>query len=128
METRPIKGTRPRGGTPEEDKRLEESLMHSEKDDAELTMIVDLERNYLGRVCKYGSVEVTHHRYLERLPTVFHTISTVRGELRGGTSPVDLLRATFPGGSITGCPKIRSIEIIDELEPTRRGVYTGGIG
>jgi para-aminobenzoate synthetase component 1 len=91
-------------------------------------MVVDLERNDLGRVCEYGSVEVADHRYVEELPTLFHTISTVRGRLREGTSAIDVLRATFPGGSISGCPKIRAIEIIDELEPVRRHVYTGAIG
>jgi para-aminobenzoate synthetase component 1 len=91
-------------------------------------MIVDLERNDLGRVCEYGSVEVSDHRYVEELPTLFHTISTVRGKLRDEIGAVDILRATFPGGSISGCPKIRAIEIIDELEPVRRHVYTGAIG
>jgi anthranilate/para-aminobenzoate synthase component I len=91
-------------------------------------MIVDLERNDLGRVCEYGSVEVVDHRYVEQLPTLFHTVSTVRGRLRENMSTVDVLRAAFPGGSISGCPKIRAIEIIDELEPVRRHVYTGAIG
>jgi para-aminobenzoate synthetase component I len=128
IETRPIKGTRPRGATAGEDRKLREDLIASAKEAAELTMIVDLERNDLGRVCEYGSVEVTQHRYVEELPTLFHTISTVRGRLREGVGPVDILRATFPGGSISGCPKIRAIEIIDELEPVRRHVYTGAIG
>ncbi len=128
IETRPIKGTRRRGSTREEDAELEHELATSEKDAAELAMIVDLERNDLGRTCSFGSVEVAEHRYIERLPTVFHTVSTVRGRLREGVSTMDILRATFPGGSITGCPKIRAIEIIDELEPTRRHVYTGAIG
>jgi para-aminobenzoate synthetase component 1 len=103
-------------------------LIHSAKEAAELTMIVDLERNDLGRVCEYGSVEVTQHRHVEEFPTVFHTVSTVRGRLRDDAGTTDLLRATFPGGSISGCPKIRAIEIIDELEPVRRHVYTGAIG
>jgi para-aminobenzoate synthetase component 1 len=128
VETRPIKGTRPRGKSAEEDKGYKRELHESPKDSAELSMIVDLERNDLGRVCEYGSVVVDEHRYIETLPTVFHTISTVRGELKDDIGVVDLIRATFPGGSITGCPKIRSIEIIDELEPTRRNVYTGSIG
>ena len=91
-------------------------------------MIVDLERNDLGRVCTYGSVVVRDHRSVAELPTVFHTVSTVDGELRPSTSTETLLRATFPGGSISGCPKIRAIELIDGLEPTRRGAYTGAIG
>jgi para-aminobenzoate synthetase component 1 len=128
VETRPIKGTRPRGSTAEEDRTLKEDLIHSAKEAAELTMIVDLERNDLGRVCEYGSVEVTQHRHVEEFPTVFHTVSTVRGRLRDDAGTTDLLRATFPGGSISGCPKIRAIEIIDELEPVRRHVYTGAIG
>ncbi len=128
IETRPIKGTRPRGRTRVEDERLEAELRNSYKDAAELAMIVDLKRNDLGRVCEYGTVEVVQHRYLERLPTLFHTISIVRGRLRENVDAVDILRATFPGGSITGCPKIRAIKIIDDLEPTRRHVYTGAIG
>jgi para-aminobenzoate synthetase component 1 len=128
IETRPIKGTRPRGRNEEEDRRLRDDLIRSPKEAAELTMIVDLERNDLGRVCEYGSVEVSDHRYVEELPTLFHTISTVRGKLRDEIGAVDILRATFPGGSISGCPKIRAIEIIDELEPVRRHVYTGAIG
>jgi para-aminobenzoate synthetase component 1 len=128
IETRPIKGTRPRGRSEQEDRALKEELIGSAKEDAELTMIVDLERNDLGRVCDYGSVEVAEHRYVEELPALFHTISTVRGRPRKGVSAVDVLRATFPGGSISGCPKIRAIEIIDELEPVRRHVYTGAIG
>jgi para-aminobenzoate synthetase component 1 len=128
IETRPIKGTRPRGRDEQEDQALKLELIRSAKEAAELTMVVDLERNDLGRVCEYGSVEVADHRYVEELPTLFHTISTVRGRLREGTSAIDVLRATFPGGSISGCPKIRAIEIIDELEPVRRHVYTGAIG
>ena len=128
IETRPIKGTRPRGKTKEEDEALENELIQSEKEAAELTMVVDLERNDLGRVCAFSSVEVAEHRYVDRLPNLFHTVSTVRGKLRPGTSVVDILRAAFPGGSISGCPKIRAIQIIDELEPARRHVYTGAIG
>lgn len=128
IETRPIKGTRPRGRTQEEDAALEKDLLSSHKEAAELTMILDLERNDLGRVCEYGSVEAVQHRYVDRLPSLFHTVSTVRGKLREGTGAVDILRATFPGGSISGCPKIRAIEIIAELEPVGRHVYTGAIG
>jgi para-aminobenzoate synthetase component 1 len=128
IETRPIKGTRPRGRNTQEDSVLKKELLNSAKEAAELTMVVDLERNDLGRICEYGSVEVASHRYVEELPTLFHTVSTVRGRLREDVGSVDILRAAFPGGSISGCPKIRAIEIIDELEPTRRHVYTGAIG
>ncbi len=128
VETRPIKGTRRRGATAEEDRALAEELKASVKDHAENIMIVDLERNDLGRVCRYGSVKVTELAILETFPSVFHLTSTVEGNLKAGEDIVSLLRATFPGGSITGAPKVRAMAIIDELEPTRRSVYTGGIG
>jgi para-aminobenzoate synthetase component 1 len=128
VETRPIKGTRPRGRDPVEDERLAQELTHSTKDRAENVMIVDLERNDLGRVCHYGTVKVTELAILETFPTVFHLTSTVVGRLRRGKSNIDLLKATFPGGSITGAPKVRAMEIIDELEPTMRSAYTGSIG
>jgi para-aminobenzoate synthetase component 1 len=128
VETRPIKGTRPRGKTPAEDKRLANELLSSAKDRAENIMIVDLERNDLGRVCRYGTVRVTELAILEVFPTVFHLTSTVVGRLREDKNSIDLLKATFPGGSITGAPKVRAMEIIDELEPTKRSVYTGSIG
>jgi para-aminobenzoate synthetase component 1 len=128
VETRPIKGTRPRGGNTNEDKNLAQELCHSSKDQAENVMIVDLERNDLGRVCRYGTVKVTELAILETFPTVFHLTSTIVGRLRRGKSNIDLLKATFPGGSITGAPKVRAMEIIDELEPTKRSVYTGSIG
>ena len=128
VETRPIKGTRPRGKEPEEDKALAEDLLKSVKDRAENIMIVDLERNDIGRVCRYGTVKVTELAILETYPTVFHLTSTVVGQLREGKSRIDLLKATCPGGSITGAPKVRAMEIIDELEPTRRSVYTGSLG
>jgi para-aminobenzoate synthetase component 1 len=128
VETRPIKGTKPRGKTPEEDKELAAALLASKKDRAENIMIVDLERNDLGRVCRYGTVRVTELAILETYATVFHLTSTVSGQLSQGKGCIELLKATFPGGSITGAPKVRAMEIIDELEPTRRNVYTGSIG
>jgi para-aminobenzoate synthetase component 1 len=128
VETRPIKGTRPRGKTPEADETLAKKLLNSSKDRAENVMIVDLERNDLGRVCRFGTVNVTELAILEVFPTVFHLTSTVVGRLREGKNSIDLLKATFPGGSITGAPKVRAMDIIDELEPTKRSVYTGSIG
>ncbi len=128
IETRPIKGTRPRGKFPKEDITLANELLTSVKDRAENIMIVDLERNDIGRVCRYGTVKVTELATLEMHPTVFHLTSTVEGRLREGKNRIDLLKATFPGGSITGAPKVRAMEIIDELEPARRSVYTGSIG
>ncbi len=128
VETRPIKGTRPRGATPEDDHRLKAELLASEKDAAELVMITDLLRNDLGRVCRYGTVRVRGPRELASYRNVHHTFSLIEGTLRDGADLVDLLRATFPGGSITGAPKVRAMEIIDELEPTARGPYCGSIG
>jgi para-aminobenzoate synthetase component 1 len=128
IETRPIKGTRPRGKNSVEDAMLAQELLNSAKDRAENVMIVDLERNDLGRVCQYGTVKVTELAVLETFPTVFHLTSTVIGKLRPDKNRIDLLKAAFPGGSVTGAPKIRAMEIIDELEPTRRGIYTGAIG
>jgi para-aminobenzoate synthetase component 1 len=128
VETRPIKGTKPRGKTPAQDKALGESLLQSVKDRAENIMIVDLERNDIGRVCRYGTVKVTELAILETYPTVFHLTSTVVGRLKAGKNVIDLLQAAFPGGSITGAPKVRAMEIINELEPTRRSVYTGALG
>jgi para-aminobenzoate synthetase component I len=128
VETRPIKGTRPRGKTSKEDDRLRDELISSRKDDAELSMIVDLLRNDIGKVCRAGSVKVREHKRLEPYENVFHLASIIDGVLDDGKDAVDLIRATFPGGSITGCPKIRAMEIIDELEPFRRHIYTGSIG
>jgi len=126
--TRPIKGTRPRGATPEEDARLAAELMVSEKDAAELAMIIDLERNDLGRVCEPGSIVVEEEGAIESYAAVHHRVAAVHGRLEDGFDRIDLLRAAFPGGSITGAPKVRAMEIIDELEASRRGPYTGSIG
>ena len=128
IETRPIKGTRPRGSTAAEDERLGRELLSHPKDDAELCMIVDLERNDLVRFCSFGSVNVTEHKRLERYANVQHLVSVIEGRLMGGKGLAEVFRAMFPGGSITGCPKIRAMEIIDELEPVTRHVYTGAIG
>lgn len=128
VSTRPIKGTRPRGATPEADARLRAELEASAKDHAELLMITDLERNDLGRVCRMGSVHVPVLRMTEAHPTVWHLVSEVTGELAEGRDAIDLLRASFPGGSITGAPKVRAMQVIAELERNRRGPYTGSIG
>lgn len=128
VETRPIKGTRKRGDNPEEDRKMRQELENSPKDDAELSMIVDLLRNDLGRVARPRSIRVTQHKRLEAYQNVYHLVSIVTGALDARVRHTDLIRATFPGGSITGCPKIRAMEIIDELEPNVRHVYTGSIG
>lgn len=121
-ETRPIAGTRPRG------KKMEKELRANVKERAEHIMLVDLERNDLGRVCDYRSVRVEELMKIEKYSHVIHLVSKVTGKLQKGKDALDLLRAVFPGGTITGCPKIRCMEIIDELEPARRGIYTGSIG
>ena len=126
--TRPMKGTRPRHLDFRKDASLRQELLKSAKDKAELMMIVDLERNDLGKVCSYDSVKVTKMRQLEKYSTVFQTTATVEGRLHQKKDQIDLLRACFPGGSITGCPKIRAMEIIEELESSRRCIYTGALG
>ncbi len=129
IETRPMKGTIRRGRNRREDAVLKKRLAESGKDAAELSMIVDLERNDLGKICVPGSVEVKNHRRLEKYATVFQTTSLVRGKLKNpGMNVEEIIRAAFPGGSISGCPKIRAMEIIDEIEPVARGVYTGSVG
>ena len=128
IETRPIKGTRPRSNDPDEDARLAFELQTSEKERAELVMITDLLRNDLGRICEFGSVKVPDLLRLERFAQVQHLVSTVEGRLRPDVTHFNAFASCFPGGSITGAPKIRAMEIIDELEPVTRGPYTGGIG
>ncbi len=128
VETRPIKGTRPRGETPANDQALAKELLDSTKDRAENVMIVDLLRNDLGRVCTPGSIRVPQLCQLESYPNVHHLVSVVQGELAPAHSPLSLLTAAFPGGSITGAPKIRAMQIIDELEPCQRSVYCGSLG
>ncbi|MFH1846990.1 MAG: aminodeoxychorismate synthase component I [Candidatus Omnitrophota bacterium] len=128
VETRPMKGTRPRGKNPKEDKILENELKKSRKEKAELSMIVDLERNDLGKLALPGSVKVAEHRRIEKYSTVFQAISIVKAEMEHNIDLVDIIKSAFPGGSITGCPKIRAMEIIDELEKIKRGIYTGSIG
>lgn len=128
IQTRPIKGTRPRGASSEEDQALRQALLQSPKDAAEHVMIVDLERNDLGRLASYGTVRVSDFRRLETFPTVHHLTSTVEAKLRPNCRLEELVQATFPGGSITGTPKVSAMQVIDELEPQPRSVYTGSIG
>jgi anthranilate synthase component I len=128
VSTRPIAGTRPRGATAEDDAVLIRSLLENEKERAEHVMLIDLERNDLGRVCIGGSVEVDEYMSVETYAHVHHIVSNVRGRLRDGVSPIAAIRALFPGGTITGCPKIRCMQIIAELEGSGRGAYTGSIG
>jgi len=128
ISTKPIKGTRPRTNKTSVDAGNFNELLNSEKEQAELNMIIDLERNDVARICKHGTRKVVQPRTIESYPTVFHAVATVAGQLRKEITFCDVLKAMFPGGSITGAPKIRSMEIIDETEPTARGVYTGGIG
>lgn len=128
LSTRPIAGTRPRGKSEVEDLALAQELIDHEKERAEHVMLVDLERNDLGRVSAYGTVEVDEFMVIERYSHVMHIVSNVRGEIAEGKTNADVIRAMFPGGTITGAPKIRTMEIIEELEPVRRGIYTGSIG
>lgn len=128
IQTHPIKGTRPRGKDQKEDLMMREAMLKSEKEQAELFMIVDLLRNDLGKVCETGSVKVEDPRAVRKLPTVWHTHATISGKLKKGYNPLEALISMFPGGSITGCPKKRAMEIIDELESFHRGIYTGSIG
>jgi anthranilate synthase component 1 len=127
-ETWPIAGTRPRGRTPKEDRELERELIADAKERAEHVMLVDLGRNDLGRVCEVGSVRVDEMMEIEHYSHVMHIVSSVTGTLRDDLGPVDVLRAIFPAGTVSGAPKVRAMEIIDELEPTRRGIYAGAVG
>jgi anthranilate synthase component I len=128
VSTRPIAGTRPRGATPEADAALVRSLLDNEKERAEHVMLIDLERNDLGRVCAGGSVRVDEYMSVETYAHVHHIVSNVSGRLRNDVSPIAVIRALFPGGTITGCPKVRCMEVIAELEGVGRGAYTGSIG
>jgi anthranilate synthase component I len=128
VETWPIAGTRPRGETPAEDREYERELVADAKERAEHVMLVDLARNDLGRVCDVGTVRVDEMMSVERYSHVMHLVSSVSGTLREGLGPVDVLRAVFPAGTVSGAPKVRAMEIIDDLEPTRRGPYAGAIG
>ncbi len=128
LTTEPIKGTRPRGSTLVEDKQFSRDLLESEKEQAELFMITDLLRNDLGAVCSIGSVRLEAVRELRKLPKVWHTYSKIKGELSGDLQPLDALLSMLPGGSITGCPKKRAMEVIDEIEIASRGIYTGTLG
>ncbi|MDY0212012.1 MAG: anthranilate synthase component I [Desulfuromonadaceae bacterium] len=128
VDVRPIAGTRRRGATPQEDSELERELLADPKEVAEHIMLVDLGRNDLGRICRIGSVEVGTFKHIERYSHVMHIVSNVSGELRPEINAFDTLRATFPAGTLSGAPKIRAMEIIDELEPQRRGIYGGAVG
>jgi anthranilate synthase component 1 len=128
IEVRPIAGTRPRGRTADEDRSLEEELRANEKERAEHVMLVDLGRNDVGRVAEFGTVETNEYMAVERYSQVMHLVSNVRGRIRGELAPLDVVRATFPAGTVSGAPKVRAMQIIDELEPVRRGIYAGAVG
>jgi anthranilate synthase component 1 len=128
VSTRPIAGTHPRGETEETDAALSRQLLAHPKERAEHVMLIDLERNDLGRVCRPGTVKVSELMALETYSHVHHIVSEVQGELQAGKGPADIIRAVFPGGTITGCPKVRCMEIIQELEHQPRGAYTGSMG
>jgi len=128
IELRPLAGTRPRGKTPEEDLAMEKDLLADEKERAEHIMLVDLGRNDVGRVSEIGSVEVTALMDVERYSHIMHIVSNIRGSLAAGKNAFDVFRATFPAGTVAGAPKIRAMEIIEELEPIRRGPYAGAVG
>jgi len=128
ISTRPIAGTRPRGHSPAEDARLIQTLLDNEKERAEHVMLIDLERNDLGRVCVGGSVRVDEYMRVETYAHVHHIVSDVSGICRPDVSPIGVIRALFPGGTITGCPKVRCMEVVAELEGVGRGAYTGSLG
>jgi anthranilate synthase component 1 len=125
---RPIAGTRPRGGTPEKDAILADELSNDPKERAEHLMLIDLARNDIGRIAQTGSVKVTEQMVIERYSHVMHLVSHVEGRLKPGLTNLDVLRASFPAGTLTGAPKVRAMEIIDELEPVKRGIYGGAVG
>ena len=125
---RPLAGTRPRGATPEQDKALEAELSSDPKERAEHLMLIDLARNDIGRIAKTGSVKVTEPFVVERYSHVMHLVSNVEGLLREGVTNLDVLRATFPAGTLSGAPKVRAMQLIDELEPVQRGIYGGACG
>jgi anthranilate synthase component 1 len=125
---RPIAGTRPRGATPEKDAQLAEELLADPKEIAEHVMLIDLARNDLGRISEIGSVKVTDKMVIEKYSHVQHIVSSVEGKLKPGTTNFDVLRATFPAGTLSGAPKVRAMELIDELEPVKRGLYGGAVG
>src|SRR5699024_1818497 len=128
VSARPIGGTRSRGGNELEDEKMIQSLLQNEKEIAEHMMLVDLERNDLGKIAAYGTVEVNEQMVIEKYSHVMHLVSNVQAELADNQDLYDVIRAKFPGGTITGAPKIQTMEMIEELEPVRRGVYTGSIG
>jgi anthranilate synthase component 1 len=125
---RPLAGTRPRGATPEQDKAIETELIHDPKERAEHVMLIDLARNDIGRIAKTGTVKVTEAFAVERYSHVMHIVSNVEGQLKDGMRSMDVLRATFPAGTLTGAPKVHAMELIDELEPVKRGIYGGACG